>query len=394
MLLFTLRSLLVLLLVLAFAHPYINQTIPPRSNANLIHVIAVDNSQSMRAGSRLADAKAAAKSQVGSLSLGQRAQVLAFGSRVQVMSEVADDHAPLNAAIDAIEATDDRTSFAELARSTRSIAQSLHLPLTVHLFSDMQQTGMPSNFNDLRLNADVKLDPHTVGKAAEPNFTIENVVAPRRVFDNKKARVLVTVAGYGVRKDIRNVTLSLNDRVVETKQVTVPEIGRAQVEFLSMDVPYGRNKGQVKIDSVDAFPADDVYYFSVERADPRPALFVHDADSSGGMLYFKTALEAAGQSAFDVTAATADQAANTSPAKLRFRGAGRRVDRRGLRKSVEGICARRRLGAGRAGAPFVGARQGPGDRTDHLRIALRRPRGRPLPGGCLAGQCAPHHHQG
>ena len=316
--LFTMRTLLILLIVLAFAHPFVTQRILPRTRSNEVTVLAIDNSLSMRAGSRLADAKAASKALVAGLHVGERAQVLAFGSRVQVLSEVTDEHAPLNAAIDAVEPSDTRTSFAELARSVRSIAQSIHLPLTVHLFSDMQQTGMPSNFNDLRLNADVKLEPHPVVKKEEPNFTVENVVAPRRVFDSKKTRVLATVAGYGVRKDIRNVTLSLNGRAVETKTVEVPEIGRATVEFLSLDVPYGRNKGEVRIDSADSLPADDVYYFSVERSDPRPALFVHDTDSDGGLLYFKTALEASGQSAFDVTPATADQATNLSPSKYAF----------------------------------------------------------------------------
>ena len=316
--LFILRTLLILLIVLAFAHPFVQQRIPPRTRSNEVTVLAIDNSLSMRAGTRLADAKAAAKSLVSGLHVGERAEVLTFGSRVQVLSEVTDDHAPLNAAIDAVEPSDTRTSFAELARSARSIAQSLHLPLNVHLFSDMQQTGMPPNFNDLRLNADVKLETHPVVKKEEPNFTVENVVAPRRVFDNKKSRVLATVAGYGAHKDIRNVTLLLNGRTVETKTVQVPEIGRATVEFLSLDVPYGRNEGEVRIDSADSLPADDVFYFSVERSDPRPALFVHDADSNGGLLYFKTALEAAGQSAFDVTPATPDQTTNLSPSKYAF----------------------------------------------------------------------------
>ena len=316
--LFTLRTLLILLIVLAFARPFVQQRIPPRTRSNEVTVLAIDNSLSMRAGTRMAEAKAAAKSLVSSLHVGERAEVLTFGSRVQVLSEVTDDHAPLNAAIDSVEPSDARTSFAELARSARSIAQSLHLPLTVHLFSDMQQTGMPPNFNDLRLNADVKLEPHPLATKETPNFTVENVVAPRRVFDSKKSRVLATVAGFGVHKDIRNVTLLLNGRAVETKTVEVPEIGRATVEFLSLDVPYGRNKGEVRIDSADSLAADDVFYFSVERSDPRPALFVHDADGNGGLLYFKTALDAAGQSAFDVTPATADLTTNLSPSKYAF----------------------------------------------------------------------------
>ena len=64
----------------------------------------------------------------------------------------------------------------------------------------MQQTGWPANFNDLRLSADVQLDPHAIDAKETPNFTVENVVAPRRVYDAKKTRVLATVAGFGNQK--------------------------------------------------------------------------------------------------------------------------------------------------------------------------------------------------
>jgi hypothetical protein len=162
LLLFAARALLVLLLVLAFAQPYVRQTVLASKRSGEVTVLAIDNSLSMRAGTRLSQAKSAAKSVIGGLRVGQRAQVLAFGSRVQVMSEVTDDHSSLNAAVDSIEAGDTRTSYAELSRSLRSIAQSLKLPLAVELYSDMQQTGWPANFNDLRLNATVQLNPHAI----------------------------------------------------------------------------------------------------------------------------------------------------------------------------------------------------------------------------------------
>jgi len=318
LLLFALRTLLVVLIVLAFAHPYVRQTSTASRRQGEVTVLALDNSLSMRAGNRLQQARQAAKSVVGGLRAGQRAQVLAFGARVQVMSEVTDDHNPLNAAIDSIEPSDTRTSFAELARSLRSISQSLHLPLAVHLYSDMQQTGWPQNFNDLRLNADVQLEPHGIEAKEIPNFAVENVVAPRRVYEAKKSRVLATIAGFGTKKATRTVSLILNGRVTETKQVAVPENGRAPVEFLSLEVPYGRNKGEVRIDSGDTLPADDVFYFSVERADPRHALFVQETAGSRGLLYFRAALDASGQSAFEIDPATVDQTTNLSPAKYAF----------------------------------------------------------------------------
>jgi hypothetical protein len=316
--LFTLRTLLVLLIVLAFTKPYVTQRLLPLSRSNQVTVLAIDNSLSMRTSGLLDQAKQAAKSVVSGLHPGERAQVIAFGARVQLMSEVTDDHNTLNAGIDGIEASDARTSFAELSRSLRSIANSLKLPLTVQLYSDMQQTGMPSNFNDLRLNADVKIEPHPMEKKETPNFALENVVAPRRVYDANKKRVLVTVAGFGTKKDIRNVTLVLNGRTIETKTVEVPESSRATVEFNSLDAPYGRNKGEVRIDSADSLPADDVYYFAVERLEPRHALFVHEADNTRGLLYFKAALEASGQSAFEIDPATVEQTTNLNPSKYAF----------------------------------------------------------------------------
>jgi hypothetical protein len=319
LILFAMRAALILLMVLAFSHPFVERRNLPLDRSNEVAVIAIDNSLSMRASGRMDEAKREAKSVIGGLRAGQRAQVLAFGQRVQAMSDVTDDKAALGAGIDAVQPSDARTSFAELSRSLRSIAQSLKVPLRVHLYSDMQQSGMPANFNDLRLNADVRLEPHSLERKAEPNFAIENVVAPSRVYDAKKTRVLVTVSGYGTNsKATRTVSLSLNGRSVDSKTVEVPENGRATAEFLSLEVPYGRNKGEVRIDSGDALPADDNYFFSVERSDPRHALFVHEAEDSRALLYFKAALEASGQSAFEIDQTTPLQTANVSPSKYAF----------------------------------------------------------------------------
>jgi hypothetical protein len=56
----------------------------------------------------------------------------------------------------------------------------------------------------------------------------------------------------------------------------------------------------------------------VERSDPRRALFVHEAENPRGLLYFKAALEASGQSAFEIDAANAAQIGNISPSKYAF----------------------------------------------------------------------------
>src|SRR6266545_1978341 len=91
LLLFALRTALIVMLVLAFANPYINTKAAPVTRGNKLLVLAIDNSFSMRQGGRLASAKQAASGQVSSLGGGDRAQVLAFGSQVRLMSDATND---------------------------------------------------------------------------------------------------------------------------------------------------------------------------------------------------------------------------------------------------------------------------------------------------------------
>jgi hypothetical protein len=56
----------------------------------------------------------------------------------------------------------------------------------------------------------------------------------------------------------------------------------------------------------------------VERSDPKKLLFIQDAPGSPGLLYFKAALEASGQSAFEIDPATADQSASVNPSRYAF----------------------------------------------------------------------------
>src|SRR5262249_17395421 len=66
LLLFALRTALIALIVLAFAHPYIQQKLIPHKRSGEVTVLAIDNSLSMRSGNRLDQAKRMAKSLIGS----------------------------------------------------------------------------------------------------------------------------------------------------------------------------------------------------------------------------------------------------------------------------------------------------------------------------------------
>jgi hypothetical protein len=311
LLLLALRALVIALLAFAFARPFLQSRLAALAGGPRLTVLAIDNSFSMRDDDRLPRARREAAQVASKLGDRNKLQVLAFGSPVHVMGDSA-------AAIQTIEPTDARSSYAELSRALRSIAQSAGIPVEAHLFSDMQKSSLPANFADLRLGDSVRLIVHPVADRRAGNFAVENVNAPRRVYGSGKARVEATIAGYGTEQAKRRASLVLNGRELDNKIVDIPAGGRATAEFLPADLPFGLNRGEVRIDSADNLPDDDRLYFSVERAEARRVLFVHEGRNQRDALYFHTALEAAAESAYALDAVPVEQSANLDPHKYAF----------------------------------------------------------------------------
>ena len=317
LLLLSLRTLLLILLVLAFANPFINRMAANMSSEKLM-LLVVDDSFSMQAGSRLADARRQAVSVLGSRRPGDRAQVMALGSQLQVLTQPTLDANVLRTAVEDLKPGDSRADYGELSRALRSYAESVRTPIELHFFSDMQKSAMPSTFSELALPTNVSLILHPVVKDPAPNWTVESVNAPGQVWDTKKARVQVVIAGFGTPAATRTVSLIVNGKTSAMRTVDVPANGRATVEFPSLDVPYGFTRCEARIDSADSFPADDVSLFAVERSDPRRALFVSDAGDSRSPLYFESALGSAEQAAFTLDTVSSGQASGLPLSKYAF----------------------------------------------------------------------------
>jgi hypothetical protein len=317
LLLLSLRLALLLLLAMAFANPYFKRSAVAAAGDKQL-LLVVDDSFSMRAGTRLADAKREVESVLGSRHGSTRAQVASLGSRLQVLTQPIQDSGALRAAVESIEPGDSRSNFGELARAARALSENTRAPIELHFFSDMQKSSMPPSFSELSLPSSVTLVLHALATGTQPNWAVESVRAPGRVTDPKKARVDATIAGYGTPARTRAVSLVVNGKKLATQNVEVPASGRANVEFQSLDVPYGFSRCEVRIDSADALPADDTYLFSVERSDPQPVLFVHESSDTRSPVYFGSALGSAADSSFSFESLTVDHAANVPLSKYAF----------------------------------------------------------------------------
>jgi hypothetical protein len=318
--LFALRFALLLLLVLAFANPFVRRSAAD-ANGRLL-LIVLDNSFSMQAGTRFADAKQQALALLAAKPHSQKAQIMAFGGQLEVLTQPIGDDPQLRAALESIQPGDGHANFGELGRAIRTLSETLRGPIDLHLFSDMQRSAMPANFADMVLPNTVTLVLHPVAQgAAPPNWTVESVDAPAQLSDPKdpkRSRVQAVVAGFGAPAATKSVSLVVNGKVIAARKVDVPANGRATVEFAPLNVGYGFNRCAVRIEGGDAFPADDASVFAVRRSDPERVLFVHAAGDTRSALYFDAALQAAAQASFVLQSVAAEQATDLDPSKYAF----------------------------------------------------------------------------
>lgn len=310
------RVALLAAIVFAFAGPFINRS-STAVRKRRVAVVAVDRSFSMRGGTRMADARTAAHSAVNSVPGNQPVQVLAFDRGVEAMSAPELGRGTANAAIDAIQPGDLESSYGELVRALRVMAQSHDTELDIHLVSDLQQSSMPPDFRDLSLSDGATLQIHGVGSAAS-NWAVESVATAPRVYDVKRTLLTATVTGWQTPASTQRAELIVDGKTAASKELQVPANGHAEVEFRGFNVPFGQHRGEVRIAAADGLNPDNRFYFSVERSDPRPVLFLYAHGRSKQAFYYRSAFQSASDSGLEVETLPIEQLEGKDLARYAF----------------------------------------------------------------------------
>ena len=319
LLLFSLRAALLLFLVFTFANPFVRRL--SSDPAGRLLVIVLDHSFSMRAGTRFTVARQQAMALLAARPAGQRAQIIALGGSVQVLTQPITDAAQLRAALDTIQPGDGHASFGELARTLHSLREGSHQPADVHLFTDLQKSAMPPAFADMVLPSETTLVLHAVVRSAPSNWTVSSVAAPAEladIHDPRVSRARATITGFNTPAAMRTVSLLMEDRVVATRRVDVPANGSATVDFSPLEVNYGFTRCSIRVDGGDAFATDNLRRFTVRRSDPQKVLFLHNAGDTRSELYYGTALAAAARASFILQSTSAAAANDLDPSRFAF----------------------------------------------------------------------------
>ena len=318
-LLLSLRILLLIALVLAFAGPLLTERAMPLANADArLHAIVLDKSLSMQQGDRWKRALEQADAVLSGLKSSDRVLLAtAEGRRVSVIqsSTPAAAAGTVRGMLRGLKPGIERLDYGLAMSTADNWLGSPRPPVVLHLISDMQQSAAPLRFADLEPPPQTQLVLHDVGNAAA-SAPPENVYIQSAALTTVDTRSLeVTVRGAAARPQQRQVILSIDGKEYGRRSVELPASATiaaaaiegegtnlppdfaaqavaspaTKVQFTDLQLTAGSHRIEVALQPTDALPQDDRYYAVLEHADPKALLIAPNARADD-VAYFGAAI--------------------------------------------------------------------------------------------------------
>lgn len=279
-----LRAGAMALLIAAFSRPFFAQD---TLNAAAVTggarevVILLDRSASMGYGDQWARAKAEARKVVDSLSGGDQATLVLFGTGAEEAVRATSNAGVLTASIGAASVSADATRYGPALRLAQSILSRSSLPRKqAVLISDFQKSGWERH-EEISMPAGTEIQPVSVATPDAANLAITTVTFQRTPFSGEE-RVAITagVTNRGAREIAAlPVRLEVAGRLVETRTVTVGPQASAAVTFPPVTVDVSERASVVAgaagaAGAVDLMPIDNRFDFVLAPSRPLSVLIV------------------------------------------------------------------------------------------------------------------------
>ena len=286
LLLLAARVLLLVLLALAFAQPFLS--LPPdviEGGEAGTHLVLVDSSASMGRTGTFEQAREEIGRAAGLAPEGALLQLLAADRGLRVIGEAGNDPGALGALAASLEAGTQRLDYGEAMKAVGRIARAMPPPVTLHFISDFQASGMPVRFSDLVPVGVSSFVPHVVGTGEPFNWYLE--------YARESAEGLqFGINGSGDRERIADAELWLNGSVVASRGLS--QTGPQVLRFDAPEYETGENRVELRLVTEDDFPADNRWFLVVDNEPPAPIPVI--TLNAGGLplIYLSAALESAG----------------------------------------------------------------------------------------------------
>jgi hypothetical protein len=292
LLLMILRILLLLAIVFAFARPFMDkESIAVFSEGAVNHLLVIDISASMAGSDKLDSAKQAAKDIVRSFKPGDQAQLLIADNQLRSVVGPSTETNELMAAIDDIEVSRFKLDYGVMMSGLSSRFPDDWFDHKIHLFSDLQQSGMPRQFAklvpELPANANVELAFYPERSDDPANWLIEFI-------DIDGEQVRVGIKGYQSEQQSRAITLVVNDEEIAEQVIDVSPSGRAIAIFDGIQFKPEINRVRASLVQPDALEVDNHFSYAVDRSPPEPVPLITVNPYSRSVTYMSTALRTVG----------------------------------------------------------------------------------------------------
>jgi hypothetical protein len=304
--LFVLRSLALILLVGAFARPFVEQPAGELGTGDGARevVILLDRSYSMGYADRWQQAVAAARETVDQLGVNDRATVVLFDAAAHTAVAATTDRARLRQALDTARTSAGTTRYMPALKLAQGIlARSDLSRLEAVLISDFQRSGWEGAAGT-ELPAGALLRTVHVGRGDVANLVVTGVTLDRaQVAGRDRVTPTAHLANRGSEslRDV-NVVLEADGRVVQTARADVPAGGTTAVELQPLTAGDSAVRASVRAGD-DALPIDNVFHFVLAPQQGVRVLVVA-ARSDDASLYVRRALDLAQEPPFRVTIKT------------------------------------------------------------------------------------------
>lgn len=298
--LFLLRTLAVLLLVLAFSRPFLDRELSaagPLDDAREV-VVLLDRSYSMGYGDRWAQALTEARTVLDGLGPEDRATLVAFDGAAATLTAPGAEPALIRAALDTLEPGSGVTRFTPALKVAQGLLAGSERPRgEVVLISDFQRSAWDGDIG-ARLPTGATLVTKAVGDSAAANAMVAALDFRREtVNDRERVTIVARIASRG-GENAREVPviLELDGREVQRRSARLEADGAVGVEFAPVTLGEEGTRGVVRLER-DALPADDAFHFSLTAGQAIRVLIV-EGRRSGSSLFLSRALAIGDDPAF------------------------------------------------------------------------------------------------
>lgn len=316
-LLLVVRCLALLLLVLAFARPFIRSDASSSAGGQGKNtVIVLDTSYSMQYGNRFEQARKRAWSLIAEADPKDKIALIAFSQSYQIVQPLSHDREAILTDLAHLTPTLNATHYVQALRGAESVLlDSAGQKNEVVLISDFQVSGWNRSNHPFSLKA--RLIPIDVADGSSSNVACVEVGIDPVVYTSKyDGKLLAKLTNFGDQSQPARVKFKLNDRVMEETAIRLDGRASQVVEFTGFPLLEGSNRGVIEVkNGDDALPLDDRFFFTIEKSERLAILGLEPAP--GESFYLQQALAVSQNDPYALTVKPAGRVAHTDLEKAK-----------------------------------------------------------------------------